>query len=382
MAAPLTKRHATLVSDFAAAAQGASAQPLDFSEGSVFLAHAEASAGIATWLQKLYIFALSVTRLASSFGIWVDQFIAPFGMTRLAAGYATGLVNFTRYNAVGTIGIPVGTQVATADGSQVFQVYADLTNGAYSPSVGTAGGYQLLAGALTVRVPVQALTAGTAGNVAAGTITKLQSPVAVDAITNTAGFTNGSPAETDAAVKARFPLFIASLARATRGALAYAVAALGLNLQSAFAEFQQRDGTPADGMNCVFVDDGSGAPPAATVAAAANAVGAYRAFGVRIGVFPATQLQANISLTLVVAATYNQAAVVSAVVAALTTYINGLGMGVPLPFTRIADIAYSASAGVTNVTAVSLNGAANDLVPTMGQTIKVGNILPLASTPS
>lgn len=379
MAAPQTKRHATLVSDFAAAAQGSSATPLDFTEGSIFLAFAEATAGLGTWLQRLYIYALSVTRLVSSQGIWVDMFVAAFGMVRLAATPATGLVNFSRYSATGNVTIPIGAQVATEDGSQIFQVVANTQNASYSAD---AGGYVVLAGATTLAVPVQALVAGTSGNVAAQTITKIRSPVSVDAVVNTAAFTNGRSAESDAAVKARFVLFIQSLARATRGALAYSIAALGLNLQSAFAEFQQRDGTPADGMNCVFVDDGSGSPPATTIAAATSAVGDYRAFGVRIGVFPATRLQANVALTLTINPAYNQAAVVATVVAALTTYINGLGMGVTLAFTRIADIAYSASAGVTNVTAVSLNGATTDLVPTLGQTIKVGNIQPLASTPT
>lgn len=379
MAAPQTKRHATIVADFAAGAQGASATPLDFTQGSIFLALAEATAGLGTWLQRLYIYALSVTRLVSSQGIWVDTFIAAFGMVRLGASFATGSVNFSRYSGTGNVTIPVGAQVATEDGSQVFQVVANLQNASYSAA---AGGYVMLAGATTLAVPVQALVAGTGGNVAAQTITKIRSPVSVDAVVNTAAFTNGQAAESDAAVKARFVLFIQSLARATRGALAYAIAALGLNLQSAFAEFQQRDGTPADGMNCVFVDDGSGNPSAATIAAATDAIGSYRAFGVRIGVFPATRLQANVALTMTIDAAYSQATVISAVVAALTTYINGLGMGTPLAFTRIADIAYSASAGVTNVTAVSLNGATTDLVPTIGQTIKVGNIQPLASTPT
>jgi uncharacterized phage protein gp47/JayE len=373
MAAPKTKKLATLVSDFSAAAQAASQTTLDFTKGSVFLALAEASAGLGAWLQKLYLFALSVTRLTSSQGVWVDSFVSAFGMTRLAAAAATGLVNFTRYSAIGTITIPVGTQVATTDGTQVFQVVADTTNAAYSAA---SNGYRLLAGALTVPVKVQALTAGTGGNVSAGTITKLKSNVAgIDAVVNAAGFTNGIGQESDQAVKIRFPLFIASLRRATRDALSYAISALGLNLQSSFYEFTDTTGAVNQGMNLIYVDDGSGAPPAATVQAAAAAVDGYRAFGVRVGVLGASLLQANVQMTVTVAATYSAPAVQAAVVAAITNYINGLGLGAPLRFTRLEQIAYDTSPGVTNVSAITVNGGTSDLVPVQGQTIKTNNVL-------
>ncbi len=376
MAAPQTKRHATIVSDFAAAAQGASATPLDFTEGSIFLALAEATAGLGTWLQRLYIYALSVTRLVSSQGIWVDTFIGPFGMTRLVASAASGLVNFTRFTSSGNVVIPVGTRVATGDGTQSFQVVADPTNGAFSPTVAAGGGYLLLAGALTVPVPVQATTAGTGGNVIAGAITKLQSPVTgVTAVVNTAAFTNGKAAETDPAVKIRFPKYIASLSKATRGALDYAITALGLGLQARFFEFQQPGGTSDPNFNTVFVDDGSGAPSAELVASAAQAVNDYRAFGVRVGVFGASRLPADIQMTVEIDTAYDAESVVAAIVAALTLYINGLGFGAPLRYTRLEQIAYNTSPAVTNVTGVSLNGGKVDLVPTLGQTIKTNNVV-------
>jgi uncharacterized phage protein gp47/JayE len=377
MAAPTTKKHATLVQDAAAAAQATSQTPLDFTQGSVFLALAEAAAGLGTWLQKLYIYALSVTRLVSSQGVWVDTFVGAFGMTRLPAVAATGLVQFSRYSTTGNVAIPVGAQVATTDGSRVFQVYADTTNASYSATATATGapGYVLLAGANTVAVPVQALVAGTGGNVQAQAITKLQTAVSgIDAVVNTVAFTNGAAAESDNAVKARFVFYIASLSKATRGALAYAISALGLNLQSSFAEFQQPNGTPTDGMNCIFVDDGSGNPPTSVVTAAGAAVNQYRAFGVRVGVFGATLVPANVQIAINVDPTYNVPAVSSAVSAALTTYINGLGLGTTLRYTRLEQIAYEASAGVTNVSSVSLNSGTADLVPTIGQTIKANAI--------
>ena len=371
MAAPTTKKHATFVNDFAAAAQSASQQPLDFTQGSVFLALAEASAGLGTWLQKLYIFALSVTRLVSSQGVWVDTFVNAFGMTRLPAAAATGLVQFSRYSNTSAVSIPVGAQVVTGDGTQVFQVYGDLTNGAFSSAL---NGYTLLAGANTVAVPVMALTAGTTGNVAAGTITSLRTPVSgIDAVINTAGLTNGQPQESDAAVKARFLLYIASLAQATRQAISYAVSSLGQNVSATFYEFQDPSGRSAP-MSTVFVDDGSSNPPAALVQQAAVAVSNTKAFGVRVAVIGVTPLLASVQMTCQISPTYNQSAVVAAVQAALTVYINGLPPSSTLYFTRLEQVAYAASPGIYNVSNVTLNGTMSDLVPMPGQAIIVSNV--------
>ena len=116
------------------------------------------------------------------------------------------------------------------------------------------------------------------------------------------------------------------------------------------------------------------------MAAAADAVNTYRAFGVRVGVFGATRLLANVQMTVAVDPAYDQAKVTSAIEAALTVYIDGWGWGVPLRFTRLEQIAYDASPGVTNVTAVTLNGGAVDLIPTPGQTVKLNNALISPST--
>src|SRR5260364_404183 len=56
------------------------------------------------------------------------------------------------------------------------------------------------------------------------------------------------------------------------------------------------------------------------------------------------------------------------VAAAIKNYINTLGLGATLPYTRLAQIAYDASPAVTNVFAVQLNGATDDLIATPKQT--------------
>jgi hypothetical protein len=96
----------------------------------------------------------------------------------------------------------------------------------------------------------------------------------------------------------------------------------------------------------VYVDDGSGAIPPATLAAAAAAVNATRAAGVSCGVFPATTLVAYVVMTIQTAGGFLHPTVVAQVQAALATYIS-----------------------VQNVT---LNNKTIDLVPGPGQTIKAG----------
>ncbi|MGC8035647.1 baseplate J/gp47 family protein, partial [Salmonella enterica] len=66
---------------------------------------------------------------------------------------------------------------------------ADTTNAAYDAS---QGGYVLANGISSVTVPIQAVTAGVAGNVTAGSINTIaQAITGIDTVTNAAGLTNG-----------------------------------------------------------------------------------------------------------------------------------------------------------------------------------------------
>jgi hypothetical protein len=74
-----------------------------------------------------------------------------------------------------------------------------------------------------VDVPVQALVAGIEGNVAAHALIVLRSNVPnIVSVDNASSFSDGDEEESDLSRKARFALYIQSLARATRGALEYA----------------------------------------------------------------------------------------------------------------------------------------------------------------
>jgi uncharacterized phage protein gp47/JayE len=323
---------------------------------------------------------LAVTRLTTSQGIDVDSWTADYmpavpGTTspRLPAVAATGLVTFSRISAgANAIVIPVGAKLQTSDASQQFAVYADPTNPAFTS---TANGYLLPANTSSVNVPVAATLAGAGGNVAAGFISQLQSSVAgIDTVGNPAPFVNGKDAESDAALKSRFVQYIASLREGTEGAIKFAISSLQQGMQTAIHEQADTNQATDFGMVTVFIDDGSGAPSAMLVAAANNVVAAVRAAGVRMGVYGASTLLANVSMTIVSQTGFNHPAVVGAVQNALGAFINGLGLEATLPITQLAAVAY-AVAGVQEVqTGFTVNSGASDLVPGWGQSIKAGTI--------
>ena len=369
-----TRSKNTIVGNFAAGVQGRVAQFVNFSTGSVFLALAEAVAGVALWLQSLAITILKVTRLSTSYGADADSFLADFGiMTRLGAIAATGTVTFARYTATAsTPQIPIGTLVKTGDGLQSFTVYADLSNSAYSAALNA---YVMPASTPSLNVPVIAVVPGAAGNVAAGAASLIASAVSgVDTVNNPAGFLNGSDFETDAALKARFVLTIAGLRDATEFAIGKAISALGVGIQYVISSNTNADGSVNYGMVTVFVDDGSGAIPLSLLTQAQAAVNAVRAASIRTGVFAANILTANIAMAVVTGPGYVHATVVAQVVAALSAATNGMGLGKTLPYFSLASTALAVP-GVTNITSVTLNGGVADLVPALGKTIKIGTLV-------
>jgi uncharacterized phage protein gp47/JayE len=372
MATLNTKSFSQLVQGFSAGVQARSPDLVDFSVGSILRAVAEADAANALWLQALIVQVLAVTRAQTSSGPDLDTFVGQFGLSRLGATFATGLVTLSRNTVSATAPfIPVGSILRTADGSQRFAVYADTSNTAYSAVL---GGYTMPANVASVSVPVAAVNGGAQGNVASGAISLIASTFpsgGVDAVVNPAAFTNGVDGESDDGLRTRVMLWFNALSKATVAALTYAILSLQVGLQVAVHEQIDPNGAADLGMVTIFVDDGSGAPPAALVTAAGIAVDAVRAASVRAGVYGATTLAANYTMTIVTAAGYFHPTVVGQVYAAVNAFINALGLETKLPFSQLAAVAYGVP-GVTNVTGVTLNSGTADLTPAIGKTIKVG----------
>jgi uncharacterized phage protein gp47/JayE len=368
----LLQTFAALMQTMAASVQGAASQLIDLSVGSVLRAILEANAAVALWVQWLIVQVLGVTRAATSAGSDLDSWMADYSLTRLPATPAVGAVTLARYTTTLTAFIPVGTQVRSADGSQSFSVTADPTNAAFSA---TLNGYTLGAGVASLIVPLVASNLGAAGNLQPGTATVLGSAIAgVDTVINALPFAGGADAETDPAFRARFSGYIQSLSLATPLALATALQGVQQGLSYAIAENTAAGGATQPGSFLVTLDDGSGNPPASLLSAATAAVEAVRPIGSVFAVLPPTIFRAGITMTIAVANAATLPAAIAAVTAALTAALNALPIGAPLPWSRLAQIAYDASPLITNVTGVTLNGSTADLVIPGYGVIKAGTL--------
>jgi uncharacterized phage protein gp47/JayE len=368
----LLRNFTTLVEQTAAAVQGSAAQLLDFTTGSVLRAILEANASLALWLQWLILLALQTTRLATSSGVDADSFGADFGMARLAAVAAQGSVTFSRYTPTMTAFIPAGVIVTTGDGTQQFTVAVDTTNAAWSAA---ENGYLLGAGVSSVTLPITAIVPGSAGNVLAGTISLIANALpGIDTVTNALALTGGLDAEVDAAFRLRFQSFIDSRTRATVEAVTYAAASIQQGVTCTVQENTDGTGAFMPGRFVVTVDDGSGSPPAALLGSVQSAVDAVRPVGSIFAVYQPTRLAADIALTLSIAPGSASATAITAVNAAITSFVNTLPVGTALAYTRLAQLAYDASPAVTNVTGLTLQGGAADLVATPATVIKLGTL--------
>lgn len=362
----------TLVRNQVTAIQGAAKVLVDLTVGSILRAVVEANAAVILWLQGLILQLLAITRAATSSGADLDSWVGDFGLYRLAAVAASGQVTFSRFTPSQQAVVPIGASIQTGDGSQQFSVTLDTTNPAYSASF---GGYVLAAGVASINVPVAASTAGSGGNVSAGQINTLtQAMPGVDTVSNAAAFTNGTDAESDAALRTRFIAFVASLSKATKGAIGYAITSLKQGVTYTLIENQQYNGSTDNGYFYVVVDDGTGSPGSTFLSTVANAIDAVRGVSIRFGVFAPVVVNANVSMTITTDTSYDHPTVVALVSTALQTYINALHLGQTLTYSRLAQVAYDASPGVINVTGVTLNSGTSDVPATSQQVIKANTI--------
>lgn len=345
---------------------------VDFTVGSVTRAIVEATAQVVVWLEGLILLLLQTTRAATSSNADLDSWMLDYGLTRLAATSSTGQVTFSRFTPTYQAVILVGTVIQTGDGTQQFTVIADTSQSAYSASL---GGYVIAAGVASANATVQAVNTGTVTNVLANTITTLTQAVQyVDTVTNTAAFTNGVDAETDTAFRARFVSYVASLSKATKAAVAYAITSIQQGLSYTLTENQTYGGLTQNGYFFVVVDDGTGSPSSTLLSTVSNAIDAVRPLTSSFGVFAPVVVNAAVAMTATIASGYDPVATKALIVTALKNYINALKLGQALPYSRLAQIAYDASPGVLNVTGVTLNSGTADLAATNLQVIKWNSV--------
>jgi uncharacterized phage protein gp47/JayE len=366
------KSFSGLVSDQVTAMQARAAGLVDLAIGSILRSIAESNAGVAMWIQQLIVNLLVTTRAATCSGDDLNSWMADFSFPRLSAVQAVGQVTFSRFTATSQALVPVGSQVTTTDGTQAYSVVADTTNVAFNTA---QSGYVINAGVSSLVVPVQANTAGAAGNAQAGTVTVISGSIQyVDTVTNSTTFSSGKDAESDDAYRARFILWIASLSKATKAAIGYALSSLQSGVTYTLTENYAYNGTPQPGYFYAVVDDGSGAPTSTFLGQAYAAIEAVRGFTVTFGVFPPSVMTSNVALTITTDPSANHSTIVAMVQAAIQQYIASLSLGQLLAYTQLVKVAYAASPLVTNVTSLTLNSGTSDLAASPQQVIRAGTV--------
>lgn len=374
MASLNIKSFATLVSDQVTAIQAKSNTLLDFSIGSILRSFVEGSSGVVLWIQQLIVTLLVTIRASTSSGADLDTWFADFGFARNSASAATGQVTFARFTATSSALIPVGSQVTTADGTQTYNVIASTTNSFYDAA---QNGYVIPSGISSATVPVQAATAGAAGNADIGTVTIIVGSIpGVDTVSNSSAFAGGADAESDDDARQRFQDWIASLSKSTKNAIGYAISQVQSGITYSLTENYDYNGDPHPGFFYAVVDDGSGNPSDDFIASVYNAVDIVRGFTVSFAVFKPSTISADVTLTLTLSTTDTAiiASVKTLVHDAIDNYISALGMGLILPYSKISQLAYGASSYVTNVSSITLNGGTSDLIATSKQVIRTGTI--------
>jgi uncharacterized phage protein gp47/JayE len=367
-----TQDFPTIVRNSVTAIQGAARGLVDLTTGSILRSVVEANATVVLWLQGLILQLLATTRAATSNLSDLDTFMLDFGVTRLGAVTASGQVTFSRFTAAAQAVVPVGATVLTADGTQSYTVALDTLNAAYSAGL---GGYVLGAGTASISVPVTAVAAGSAANAVIGQVSLINQPISgVDTVTNAAAFINGVDPESDTALRTRFVAYIASLSKATKTAVGNAITSLKQGITYSLTENLTYGGVAQMGYFYVVVDDGTGTPPGSLLSTVSNAIDAVRPVTSTFGVFAPVVVTANVAMTITTAAGYDHTATAALVATAIRNYINALTLGQALTFSRLTQISYDASAGITNVTGVTLNGGAADLAATAQQVVKAGTV--------
>ena len=359
---------AQLVSNQAAAIQARATALIDFTIGSIMRAFIEANASVALWLEGLVVYVLSLTRAATSQGTDLDSWVNDYGLIRLSASLASGDVTFARFSPTVAGFVPIGTVVRTIDGTQNFTVSLDPTNPSFSLA---QNGYIIPIGVTSVTVPVVANIPGPAANVAAGTIGLIASSgPGLDTVTNAAPLTGGALAESDSALRADVPTYFASLSKATKIAVTFAITRLQLGAQCTILENTDTTGLPVFGFFLVTVDDGTGTPSTAFVNTCAAAVENTRAVGVRYGVMPPVIVHVSVAFSILVALGYDPNATVGGAGDAVIAYINALPLGTSLPYNRLSQVIFDSSPGILNVEGLLLNNSRLDVGASARNVIK------------
>ena len=214
-----------------------------------------------------------------------------------------------------------------------------------------------------IEVPAEAIDVGSAYNVASDQVLIIETPVqGVSKVTNPNAFTGGTDPESDEDYRARIPLYLDALKRATKGALRSAVLSV-------------------EGVQDVIVEDGT-TPGTVTITVVGSSfdmadveaiVDEYKGAGIQATVQTATTTTVDVTFDLYVIDGYDTETIKTNAEQAATDYLNNLGLGQPAQIAEVI-VAIMKVEGVDNVKNVKLNGSADDVTPASTEKLAAGSV--------
>lgn len=360
------KTFAEIVAQQQSQMQASSVITLDFDVGSIMGAFTNAGGGNFLALQALATAILADTRLTTSQGQAVDSFCEQFSFPRYQGNPSDGNVTFSRNVTTILASIPVGSIVSVSSTNNLnFQVIQETDNPNYNP---VTNSYDIQISTSSIDVPVQCQTNGVFGNVLAGQINTIDSPlVGVDFVTNDSDFTNGVSPWSDDKYKLEFALYIGSLTRATGPSIKYAVSTTPGPPQIYRNNVVENKDFDTDAQHLgyfyVVVDDGTGVPNTTLIENVSARLESYRGLTIAYSVIGPDKVEVDVEMdiTLVDNPTESEEIITAKIQTAISNYIDSLEFNSLLPYTRLAEIIYDADDNILNVTNILLNGGTSDI---------------------
>jgi len=329
-----------------------------FTEGSdINIVTASASA-MAEEVTRQLALREKVLLLDGASGIDLDRIVgdrfSPTVVRKQAVPSVVPLIISRSLGPLAAITLPIGTKVRTGSSFEF------ATTSAVSLAAGSTGPVTVLA---------EATVAGTAGNVAAGTITQFSEPPADPnlIVVNEEPAAGGDDEEKDPALRARARDFFRQARRGTLGAIEFgALTVPGVRQASAIEEVDP-GGLPT-GRVSIFVADAQGQANSALVTAVLLALLEYRAAGIIVDVLSAIPEFVSIRFRLRFSASVNTTVAAESVRLAAVAAVNVLRPNAVLP----VSLLFAAARSVPGVIVLddAIVAPVGDLVPALGQVIR------------
>jgi uncharacterized phage protein gp47/JayE len=287
-----------------------------------------------------------------------------FDISPLSATAATGSVTFSTGAAVASqdITIGAGTIVQTVGGIQ-YQTTSAVT---------------IPSGSSSVTATIEAINAGSSGNVSAGSVSIITTTQAFYlTVTNPAAITNGSDAETPAQTFARFTAVVAALGQASPVSIANAC--IGVTADSGAEVVRYANvyepwitsmANPLPVGFQVYIDDGSGTASADLITAAttvlmgnaAENMSGYHPAGVPFTVNSGTPVTSTVTVTATLTDSTLEASLQAAVTTAVNNYYSTLGYAATCEVIQIiAAVANVLSGYVTSLDVILYNSSSTSV---------------------